>query len=123
MLKLRAVYEGAMCFLVGMLVAVPGCADQIKTINGREKQGVKDFPYPVEVIGNATGSGVSVSTDGGCAVYTTTDEKGNNPQHHGSPTMPSQGFSVVSMDKDTGALVIFCGKHTKVLTPKDLRKL
>ena len=123
MLRLRAVYEGAMYFLVGMLVAVPGCAGQIKTINGREKAGVKDFPYPVEVIGTPTGSGVTVSTDGGCAIFTTTDERGNNLQHSGSPTMPRQGFAIVAMDKDTGALVIFCGKHSKVLTKEDLRKL
>ncbi len=123
MLRLRAVYEGAMYFLVGMLVAVPGCAGQIKTINGREKAGVKDFPYPVEVIGTPTGSGVTVSTDGGCAIFTTTDKYGNNVQHRGSGTMPNLGVASVVVDKNTGALVIMCGKHSKVLTKEDLRKL
>ena len=121
MLRLRAVYEGAMCFLVGMLMAVPGCAGQIKEINGRERAGV--FPYPVEVIGTPTGSGVTVSTDGACAIYTTTDKYGNNVQHRGSGTMPNLGFASVVVDKDTGALVIMCGKHSKVLTQEDLRKL
>ena len=123
MLRLRAVYEGALYFLVGMLVAVPGCAGQIKTINGREKAGVKDFPYPVEVIGTPTGSGVTVATDGGCGIYTTTDKYGNNVQHRGSGTMPNLGVASVVVDKDTGALVITCGKHSKVLTAEDLRKL
>ncbi len=122
MLRLRAVYEGAMCFLVGILVAVPGCADQIKTINGREAAG-RHFPYPVEVIGTPDGLGVTVSTDGGCGIYTSTDKYGNDVQHRGSGTMPNLGVASVVVDTDTGALVITCGKHSKTLTAEDLRKL